>query len=70
MNGLIWIIEYYDIEEIVDNSSESSESSESSDSSDSSDSDEEKEKVKEVDDTQMWVSIGIVLATVIMSFFN
>ena len=61
MNGLIWIIEYYDIEEIVDNSS---------DSSDSSDSDEEKEKVKEVDDTQMWVSIGIVLATVIMSFFN
>ena len=64
MNGLIWIIEYYDIEEIVDNSSESSESSESSDS------DEEKEKVKEVDDTQMWVSIGIVLATVIMSFFN
>ena len=67
MNGLIWIIEYYDIEEIVDNSSDSSESS---DSSDSSDSDEEKEKVKEVDDTQMWVSIGIVLATVIMSFFN
>lgn len=53
----------------MDEKESSSDSSDSSESAESADETVEK-KEKKVDDLQMWISLGVVFTTFIMTLFN